>query len=513
MEGFKVTYPTDSSSATGYKLTGQSSGGGSAQIIYHTAIQNERETTSKELTKEWRDSTDTLVDGSGPLKVRLEKSADNWSTPTVVATYTITKSGSSLTVVDSSNNTPSNVNAVIQADKTWTITVTNLEKYTAGSGTTAPAAYAYRFKEMDGDTEKQQGENIGTYEVRYGVSSGFAVPDAATTTQTITNKENLIDIVVQKKFYNGSSEITFTTQPSVKLRLGWYTTDSSNPTYGEAVTLTGTASAATAGDRETAAYEYTWIGKPRASNGSLLHYFVEEVETDGTTQLISGIVSLNDVLYNVTYGASDPSASAVGKALEAAGLQLEFQVNNTLVKPRLDVEKVDSANSSTKLSGAEFTLKRTKDSSGTDIPAEDASTNTWTATSAATTGLAQFAVDLVDGTYTLTETKAPLGYAMHSSPVTFTVSNGVLAVDSASAIPATGLSGNSPYYARSIVNNVVHFTLTITNTSGTELPSTGEIFGLSRMGFAGLGTVLLTAFIVLYQYKKRRQYYGEWKED
>ena len=31
----------------------------------------------------------------------------------------------------------------------------------------------------------------------------------------------------------------------------------------------------------------------------------------------------------------------------------------------------------------------------------------------------------------------------------------------------------------------------------TELPFTGSVFGLSRMGFAGLGTVLLTAFIVL----------------
>ena len=51
------------------------------------------------------------------------------------------------------------------------------------------------------------------------------------------------------------------------------------------------------------------------------------------------------------------------------------------------------------------------------------------------------------------------------------------------------------------------------NTAGTELPSTGTAFGLSRMGFAGLGTVLLAAFIVLYQYKKRRQYNGEWKDE
>ena len=47
----------------------------------------------------------------------------------------------------------------------------------------------------------------------------------------------------------------------------------------------------------------------------------------------------------------------------------------------------------------------------------------------------------------------------------------------------------------------------------TKFPFTGSSFGLSRMGFAGLGSVLLTAFIVLYQYKKRRQYNGEWKED
>ena len=40
----------------------------------------------------------------------------------------------------------------------------------------------------------------------------------------------------------------------------------------------------------------------------------------------------------------------------------------------------------------------------------------------------------------------------------------------------------------------------------TELPSSDSSFGLSRMGFAGLGTVLLTAFIVLYQYKKGRAF-------
>ena len=46
-----------------------------------------------------------------------------------------------------------------------------------------------------------------------------------------------------------------------------------------------------------------------------------------------------------------------------------------------------------------------------------------------------------------------------------------------------------------------------------KLFTTGAAFGLFRMGFAGLGTVLLTAFIVLYQYKKRRQYNGEWKDE
>ena len=43
------------------------------------------------------------------------------------------------------------------------------------------------------------------------------------------------------------------------------------------------------------------------------------------------------------------------------------------------------------------------------------------------------------------------------------------------------------------------------NTAGTGLPSTGQKLGLSRMGFAGMETLLLIAFMVLYLWKKRQR--------
>ena len=106
------------------------------------------------------------------------------------------------------------------------------------------------------------------------------------------------------------------------------------------------------------------------------------------------------------------------------------------------------------------------------------------------------------------ETVAPLGYAMHSGTVTFTVSAGTLAVSSSAA---SGLVANTPYYTE--VEGVKTYHFVFENTAGTELPGTGTVFGLSRMGFASLGTVLLAAFVVVYQYKKRRQYNGEDEEN
>lgn len=115
---------------------------------------------------------------------------------------------------------------------------------------------------------------------------------------------------------------------------------------------------------------------------------------------------------------------------------------------------------------------------------------------------------LNDGYYTLVETQAPLGYAMHSGSVSFTISGGVLAIDTTNsgANTATGLVTNTPYAVTENGNTTYYFVFE--NTAGTELPGTGTAFGLSRMGFASLGTVLLTAFVALYMYKKRQRYYG-----
>ena len=51
------------------------------------------------------------------------------------------------------------------------------------------------------------------------------------------------------------------------------------------------------------------------------------------------------------------------------------------------------------------------------------------------------------------------------------------------------------------VKNAGH--LVLENTAGTELPGTGQVFGLSRMGNS-MGTILLIGFTVLYLYKRRQ---------
>ena len=126
---------------------------------------------------------------------------------------------------------------------------------------------------------------------------------------------------------------------------------------------------------------------------------------------------------------------------------------------------------------------------------------------------------LGEGTYELLETVAPAGYALHSGAVRFVVSGGLLTIldspnPSAAGVVADSIVTNGStktlHYAESNGIKTCHFVFE--NTAGTELPGTGTVFGLSRMGFASLGTVLLAAFVVVYQYKKRRQYNGEDEE-
>lgn len=176
-----------------------------------------------------------------------------------------------------------------------------------------------------------------------------------------------------------------------------------------------------------------------------------------------------------------------------------------------EISSTEYNGAGTGLNGAVFTLDKL---SGNTV------TNRWTLTTAGTggnegkitswsetgvtkvTGSDDLSAHLGDGTYQLYESTAPAGYAMHSGKISFTVTAGVLAITSdASEQSAAGLIA-TPAPARDNTDNLMVYHFVFENTAGTELPSTGQAFGLSRMGFASLGTVLLTAFVALYMYKK-----------
>lgn len=172
----------------------------------------------------------------------------------------------------------------------------------------------------------------------------------------------------------------------------------------------------------------------------------------------------------------------------------------------LTIQKVDSTDETQSLEGAEFTLKRVvKDSVNGEITTyyevtgnNDGNGNiSYTGTWKAVTGNDTIPVittdaegkisltGLIDGTYILTETKAPDGYQLLTSPVTFTVKSGVIAAS----------TGNMVEYDSQ--NNV----LKVKNSAGAVLPNTGGA-GAYCYIFSGL---LLMAGAVMYGYRLRRR--------
>jgi LPXTG-motif cell wall-anchored protein len=98
--------------------------------------------------------------------------------------------------------------------------------------------------------------------------------------------------------------------------------------------------------------------------------------------------------------------------------------------------KVDAANTNTKLGGSEWKITGPSGSSSSDIAVKDCTSGNCSGTNDVDPQAGQFKVqNLAPGKYTLTETKAPDGYALDSTPHDFTVTSGATA--SASTAPLT----------------------------------------------------------------------------
>lgn len=193
-----------------------------------------------------------------------------------------------------------------------------------------------------------------------------------------------------------------------------------------------------------------------------------------------------------TAEANDPAKSPAGTSdtvyvkLETSDATLESATNENPVDTitltnryspiEFTVTKVDAASPDIRLANAEFYLSREKEEGKTEYYAYDDITKlvTWVGDQAKATKLTSdptqgdtygtFKVyGLPDGQYSLVEVKAPDGYQLPSENFTFTVTDGMV----------NYVSDNEP--ATKDTN------ITVTNTTGTELPETG-----------GMGTTFLT---------------------
>ena len=291
--------------------------------------------------------------------------------------------------------------------------------------------------------------------------------ETTTTPSAITfENEELTTVTVTKAWKDKNNKDAFPTA-GTKIILTLYKGVEAAETASDPVELDGEPDTGTdLVAYEDSAWHAVWKDLPKYESGQEIVYVIKE--TSGA----SG--------YTVKYNAEGT----------AEYVTTDQTITNILNQTDIQIEKVDSTDSTKKLSGAEFQLFKVN-SSNQDVLVTDTSIGVdeegkFTVNETATLS------GLTDGDYKIMEVTPPAGYLMLTSAITFTVNGGEVK----NILPEGGMVT----YAKEEGQETGR--LTIGNTAGVELPATGGS-GTLIYTVAGMALIVLAGVLLVSRRKRK----------
>ncbi|MCD8022045.1 MAG: fibro-slime domain-containing protein [Lachnospiraceae bacterium] len=312
------------------------------------------------------------------------------------------------------------------------------------------------------------GDSISTVSAQF--SQAATLNSSGTYTYGVTSDTYISDSSVWKVELTGNYA-SFTESGQAYYAPTFYLKDSS----GNYLAITGSSdsySLTTVSSSDSAtAFSYNSLGELNTEGSTGLKV---TISSSGSYALVKGRLAETDTENVKIYVKQE--VTTTGKS---------YTITNTLL-PTITLKKVDSTDGTKNLSGAVFTLQN---SEGEYYSYTDNAVNWSSEEQHLTTdnnGVISFTA-LLDGTYILTEVTAPDGDNLLSCSITVVVENGVV---------VSGLYGSSESSIVSI-DDGTGLIITIQNTPGVELPSTGG-FGVWMYTIAGM-LILLSAAYLMYK--------------